>query len=97
MPLDLPASPVIGEIQIIDGTYFMWDGVVWLNVTFTRPIFPSFTAAVIGNAAAAVNTVGKLAGVAVYDSTNSRVLVASGGSPTAEWKVVDGGAGIVPA
>ena len=55
------------------------------------------TAAQIGSAGDVVNTVGKFVGRLVVDTTNNRMLYASGTSATAIWYVVDGSASITPA
>lgn len=57
---------------------------------------PSATAVNIASAAAAINTVGKYAGLYVWDTTNKRLLRAAGALPTDEWAVVDGSAQVVP-
>lgn len=60
------------------------------------PIIPSFTAANIASAAHAVNTTGKRAGRLVYDTTNTRIMVANGALATSTWSVVDNSATVTP-
>lgn len=59
--------------------------------------FRSYTAAEIGSAANAVNTTDKAAGKAVWDSTNNRILTASGSGATDTWIVANGTVAITPA
>jgi hypothetical protein len=59
--------------------------------------FPPYTAANIASSAHAVNTTNKAAGKAVFDSTNNRIMTASGSSATAAWFVSDGSASVTPA
>jgi hypothetical protein len=55
------------------------------------------TAANIASAASTVNTVGKYAGLFIWDTTNNRMLRANGSSPTDIWYVVSGTASVTPA
>lgn len=57
----------------------------------------SFTAAQIAAAGNVVNVDDKQLGRRVYDSTNNRIMVASGSAPTSAWYVVDGSASVTPA
>lgn len=50
--------------------------------------------AAIGNV---INTRGKYAGRAVYDTTNNRLMVASGSNTNSAWYVSDGSASVTPA
>lgn len=50
--------------------------------------------AAIGNA---INTANKVAGKIVFDTTNNRIMVASGTTAAAAWYVADGSASVVPA
>ena len=59
------------------------------------------TAANIGDATNAINTVNKIAGRTVIDSTNDKVYYASGTAATDPWQAFDkgatgGGADITP-
>jgi hypothetical protein len=58
---------------------------------------PSATATDIASATATINTVGKYAGLMVWDTSNNRMLRASGGTAVAPWAVIDGSAQITPA
>ena len=55
------------------------------------------TAAEIASATNAVNTANKVAGLMVRDTTNNRIMVASGALPTSVWYRADGGASVTPA
>lgn len=57
---------------------------------------PSYTATQIADASHAVNTTDKAAGKIIFDSTNGRVMVATGGSGTSNWSVADGSATVTP-
>lgn len=57
---------------------------------------PTATAANIASAAAVINTTGKYTGLMVWDTTNKRLLRASGGTAVAAWDVVDGSASVTP-
>lgn len=57
---------------------------------------PSATAANIASASASINTNGKYEGLMVWDTTNKRMLRASGSAAVAEWAVVDGSAQVTP-
>lgn len=57
---------------------------------------PAYTAANIASAAHSVNTANKKAGKQVYDSTNTRVMVATGAGPTDTWAVADASATVTP-
>lgn len=59
-------------------------------------VFPSVTAANIASSAHSINTSGKIVGKAVWDSTNGRIMVANGSSPTSTWRVCDGSASVTP-
>jgi len=58
--------------------------------------FPSYAAADIANAAHAVNTSDKVAGKSIWDSTNNRILTASGSATTSSWIVANGTVAINP-
>lgn len=59
--------------------------------------FQTFTAAQIADGNHAVNTADKDAGRAVWDTTNNRLMIASGSSQIAPWYVADGSLSITPA
>lgn len=59
--------------------------------------FEARTAAEIADGNHAVNTANKQAGKAVWDTTNNRLMVASGTSQIAPWYVADGSVSITPA
>jgi hypothetical protein len=54
------------------------------------------TAANIADIANAINTTKKYRGKLVYDTTNNRVMVASGSSAGAAWYICDGSASVTP-
>lgn len=62
-----------------------------------RLAFPSYAAANIADGNHAVNTENKAAGHAVWDTTNNRLMIASGTSQIAPWYVADGSLSITPA
>jgi hypothetical protein len=90
-------SDVVAKVYVEGGDkqsmrFFTRDGgVVWASET----IFTS-SAADIASAAAVVNTRNKLTGLLVYDTTNNRIMVASGTLATSAWWVVDGSASVTP-
>lgn len=55
-----------------------------------------FTATQIADASGVANTAEKQRGRRVYDTTNNRIMVASGSSATASWYVADGSASVTP-
>lgn len=55
------------------------------------------TAANIAAVANAINTTGKAQGRLVYDTTNNRLMIASGSAAAAAWYVADGSASVTPA
>jgi hypothetical protein len=57
---------------------------------------PTATATNIANKAAAINTTNKYTGLMVWDTTNKRLLRASGGTDVAPWDVVDGSTSVTP-
>lgn len=67
-------------------------GAAWASEGIT-----SDSAANIASASSQVNTRNKLAGLMVRDTTNNRVMVASGSSATSPWYVADGSASVTPA
>ncbi len=63
------------------------------RTTFNGPVasdngfvFPTATAAVLGDATAAVNTTGKTVGKTVQDIATGIIYVATGTSATSAWK-----------
>ena len=56
----------------------------------------AYTAAQIGAVGNAVNTTGKTTGKKVWDSTNKRVMQASGISPSSPWTAPNGSSSINP-
>lgn len=55
------------------------------------------TAANIASATATINTSGKHQGRLVFDTTNTRLMVANGSNATDAWYVADGSASVTPA
>ena len=55
-----------------------------------------YTAAQIGAIGNAVNTTGKTAGKKIWDSTNKRVMIASGTSAGSAWTAYNGSSSITP-
>ena len=60
-------------------------------------VLQTISAANIAAIANAVNTTGKTAGKIVYDTTNTRIMVASGALAASRWYVADGSAFVTPA
>lgn len=54
------------------------------------------TAANIAAVGNAINTTGKYIGKAVYDTTNNRLMIASGTAAASPWYVADGSASVTP-
>jgi 2-keto-3-deoxy-L-rhamnonate aldolase RhmA len=67
------------------------------KVTYSMIEMPSDTAANIADIAADINTAGKYAGLFVWDTTNKRMLRASGADADSDWDVVDGSTQVTPA
>lgn len=59
--------------------------------------FPTETAANIASVAATVNTTDKAVGRYLWDTTNNRLMVASGAAAADPWYVADGSASVTPA
>ena len=55
------------------------------------------TAAQLGDIANAVNTSGKAAGTIVFETTNSRLMVATGANANSTWVRADGSNAVTPA
>jgi len=60
-------------------------------------VFPSSTAAEIADVADAINTTNKVAGKGVLDTTNNRLMIASGSAAADPWYVADASASVTPA
>lgn len=58
---------------------------------------PSESAADIANKTSSVNTVGKYAGLIVWDTTNHRLMRAEAALDVSPWWVVDGSVSVTPA
>ena len=67
------------------------------NVTATTLIFPTSTAAELGDEDDAINTTGKVAGKAVVDLTTGLIYVATGSDVNDDWVASDGTTDITPA
>ena len=72
-------------------------------VTLAAPTFStlgapgeSVAASAIAAVANAINTTGKYRGKQVYDTTNNRLMVASGSTAASAWFIADGSASVVP-
>jgi len=55
------------------------------------------TATNISNITSTINTVGKYAGLFIWDTTNHRLMRAEGSAAVDKWYVVDGSASVTPA
>jgi hypothetical protein len=92
-PLDATLTALAG-LTVASGDYIEATG----TDTFqTRSLFPVATATDIAAVGAAINTAGKFVGRLVWDSTNNRMLRASGTAAADPWHVVDGSATVTPA
>lgn len=60
-------------------------------------VLPSATAASIAAIGNAINTTNKAIGEVVFDTTNNRLMVASGTAAASPWYVADGSASVTPA
>lgn len=60
-------------------------------------VIQTATAAAIAAIGNAINTANKVAGKVVYDTTNNRIMIASGALTNSAWYVADGSASVVPA
>lgn len=91
-------SDVVAKVYVNEGDkqsmrFFTRNG----GTAWASEGLPSDSAANIASAAAVVNTRNKLAGLMIRDTTNNRVMVASGSSATSPWYVADGSASVTPA
>lgn len=66
-------------------------------VATTALILPTSTAALLGDAAAAINTTGKVAGKAVVDLATGLIYTATDADATDDWVASDGTTSITPA
>ena len=55
------------------------------------------TAAQLGAIGHVVNTVGKVAGTLVFETTNNRLMIATGANPNSTWVRADGTNAVTPA
>ena len=92
-PLDATLTALAG-LTVGAGDYIEATGA---DTFQTRNLFPVDTAANIASVAASINTAGKFVGRLVWDSTNNRMLRASGTAAADPWHVVDGSATVTPA
>ena len=60
-------------------------------------VIQTATAAAIAAIANAINTANKVAGKVVYDTTNNRIMIASGSTAASAWYIADGSGSVVPA
>lgn len=66
-------------------------------VTSTALILPTSTAALLGDAADAINTTGKVAGKAVVDLATGLIYTATGDGAADDWVASDGTTSVTPA
>lgn len=66
-------------------------------ITSTTLILPTSTAALLGDAADAINTTGKVAGKAVVDLATGFIYTATDDGATDDWVASDGTTAITPA
>lgn len=67
------------------------------TVVASRLWVPTFTAAEIADIADAVNTTAKAAGAMVFDTTNSKLKIATGADANSTWVDADGTNAVTPA
>jgi len=87
------------NIQLIDGTEYVGDSLSKINNNFLelyKFVAPSFTADEIANRSSEANTIDKEQGRIVYDSTNFRLMVATGAADNDTWYVADGTNPVTP-
>jgi hypothetical protein len=80
-------SAVLGTAQTFTAQQTLTSGLV----------LQSATAASIAAVANAINTTSKAIGKVVFDTTNNRLMVASGTAAASPWYVADGSASVTPA
>ena len=66
------------------------------NVIAASLSIPTYPASEIADAAEEVNTTNKAAGVIVFDSTNSKLKIATGATDTDTWVDADGTNAVTP-
>lgn len=91
-PLDATLTALAG-LTVAAGDYIEATGA---DTFQTRNLFPVASATDIASIAATINTAGKFVGRLVWDSTNNRMLRASGTAAADPWHVVDGSATVTP-
>jgi len=87
-------------LTTINGSDSIGDSRSTINNNFSQLalfVAPNFTASNISSKDHAVNTTDKQIGKVVYDSTNHRLMVASGSLYTSPWYLVDGSLSVTPA
>jgi hypothetical protein len=92
-PLDATLTALAG-LTVASGDYIEATGA---DTFQTRNLFPTATATNIAAVGATINTAGKFAGRLVWDTTNNRMLRASGTAAADPWHLVDGSATVTPA
>jgi hypothetical protein len=92
-PLDATLTALAG-LTVASGDYIEATGA---DTFQTRSLFPVASATDIAAVGATINTAGKFVGRLVWDSTNNRMLRASGTAAVDPWHVVDGSATVTPA
>ena len=93
-PLDATLTALAG-LTVGVGDYIEATGV---DTFQTRNLFPTATATNIAAVGATINTAGKFAGRLVWDTTNNRLLRASGGAAADPWYLVGwNGSQVTPA
>jgi len=103
IPTTLAANRTVtlpdGNVTMIAGT----TAVLATAQTFTAQqtlssglVIQTATAAAIAAIANAINTTDKVAGKVVYDTTNNRIMIASGAVSNSPWYVADGSTFVTP-
>jgi hypothetical protein len=92
-PLDATLTALAG-LTVASGDYIEATGA---DTFQTRSLFPVASATDIAAVGATINTAGKFVGRLVWDSTNNRMLRASGTAAAYPWLVVDVSATVTPA
>ncbi len=92
-----------GSMMYEDGVLYICaevetDLFFWLDVSSpgTPPSAAEATAVQIANVAHAINATGKTLGRLVVDTTNNRLMYASGSAAADPWYVADGSASVTP-
>lgn len=81
-----------GDGVIVDGVEYYWDG----NGFSQNSTDVEDTAANIANIGATINTSNKYSGKKCWDTTNNRLMRASGSAAGDAWYVIDGSASVTP-